>query len=124
MEFKLQAYIEPNFEGGLLKGAPGAVFLEAPKDMAAPDNFDATSIFPEYFKVDGKWLLVEESRLDCLPVLEGGKIHIRQFRNLKKGDLAAVGRTEDGEDAIVTISARRSPSSEWQLSFTPLLPET
>ncbi|MGI6256894.1 MAG: hypothetical protein ACOYJU_02390 [Anaerovoracaceae bacterium] len=104
MEFKLQAYIEPNFESDLLKNAPDAVFVEAPKDMAAPDNFHATSIFPEYFKVDGEWMLAEESRMDCLPVLEGGKIHIREFRNLKKGDLVAVGRTEDGEEGILVHS--------------------
>lgn len=104
MEFKLQEYIAPDFESEFLKNAPDAKFLPAPKDMAAPDNFHATSIFPEYFKVKGEWLLAEESRMDCLPVLEDGKIHIREFRNLKKGDLIAVGRSEDGEEGILVHS--------------------
>ncbi|MEG0156164.1 MAG: hypothetical protein RR661_00745, partial [Anaerovoracaceae bacterium] len=100
MGFKLQEYIEPDFTQDVFVSAPNGVFAEAPKDMAAPDNFHATSIFPEYFKVEGKWLLAEESRMDCLPVYEDGKIHIREFRNLKKGDLVVTGRTEDCEDGI------------------------
>lgn len=68
--------------------------------MAAPDYFHATSIFPEYFKLGGKWLLAEESRMDCLAVYEDGKIHIREFRNIKQGDKVIVGRTEDCEEGI------------------------
>lgn len=60
----------------------------------------AMSIYPEYFKVDGKWLLAEESRMDYVAVLENNKIFIKEFRNLKKGELVAVGRTEDGSDGI------------------------
>ncbi|MEG0391489.1 MAG: hypothetical protein RR626_01855 [Anaerovoracaceae bacterium] len=104
MGFKLQEYIEPDFTQDVFVSAPNVVFAEAPKDMAAPDNFHATSIFPEYFKVEGKWLLAEESRMDCLPVYEDGKIHIREFRNLKKGDLVVTGRTEDCEDGIYVHS--------------------
>lgn len=104
MSYKLQQYIEPDFTEDIFTNAPNVVFLEAPKNMAAPDNFHATSIFPEYFKVDGKWLLAEESRMDCLPVYENGKIEIREFRNIKKGDLVAIGRTEDCEDGIYVHS--------------------
>lgn len=58
------------------------------------------SIFPEYFKVNGQWLLAEESRMDCVAVLDCGRIHVREFRNLKVGELVAVGRRENGKDGI------------------------
>ena len=59
------------------------------------------SIFPEYFKIRGAWLLAQESRMDCVAVYEGGEIAVREIRLLKKGDLVAVGRTENGADGIV-----------------------
>lgn len=93
-------YTEPNFSKEEFMNAPNASFEPAPKDGVAPENFHAMSIFPEYFKVDGKWLLAEESRMDCVPVLTGGRIEVVEFRRLKAGDLVAVGRTEDCEDGI------------------------
>ena len=96
MPWNLRPYHAPSFPD-----APDAMFLPAPMDGVAPENFHAMSIFPEYFKVGGAWLLAEESRMDCVPVLADGKIIVREFRLLKKGDLVAVGRTEKGEDGIL-----------------------
>ncbi|NLF47626.1 MAG: hypothetical protein GX578_04810 [Clostridiales bacterium] len=104
MSFKLQEYIEPDFNKDCFVNAPDALLCPCPRDMAAPDNYHATSIFPEYFKISGKWLLAEESRMDCLPVYEDGKIHIREFRNLVKGDLVVTGRSEDCEEGIYVHS--------------------
>ncbi|MGL4483745.1 MAG: hypothetical protein ACRCUS_02240 [Anaerovoracaceae bacterium] len=98
--FNLPKYIEPNFDQKIFKDAPNAKLVAAPTDMAAPMNFHATSIFPEYFKINGKWILAEDSRMDCVPVFEKGKIHIREFRNIRKGDEVVVGRTEDCEEGI------------------------
>lgn len=93
-------YTEPDFSKDEFKNAPNASFEPAPKDGVAPENFHAMSIFPEYFKVEGKWLLAEESRMDCVPVLTDGRIEVVEFRRLKKGDLVGVGRTEDCEEGI------------------------
>lgn len=98
--FKIPKYIEPDFTKDIFVNAPDAVLMEAPVDKAAPKNFHATSIYPEYFKINGKWILAEESRMDCLPVYENGKIAVKEFRNLKKGDLVVVGRTENCEEGI------------------------
>ena len=98
--FKLPEYIEPDFSRTEFVNAPDVRLLPSPVDKAAPRGFHATSIYPEYFKVDGKWLLAEDSRMDCVPVYENGKIYVREFRNIKKGDLIAVGRTENGEEGI------------------------
>ena len=122
--FQLRKYHHPDFTR--LENAPDAIFLPAPADGVAPDNFHAMSIFPEYVKVNGEWLLAEESRMDCVAVLENGKILIKEFRLLKKGEQVLVGRTENGEDGIYmhaegfheekaleeTFSFRRSRSRE------------
>ncbi|MBP3895965.1 MAG: hypothetical protein J6D07_05820 [Mogibacterium sp.] len=93
-------YTEPDFTLDEFKNAPDASFAAAPKDGVAPENFHAMSIFPEYFKVDGEWLLAEESRMDCVPVLRDGRVEVVEFRRLKEGDLVAVGRTENCEEGI------------------------
>ena len=98
--FALRSYTAPDFTQEMFVDAPDARFVAAEKDGVAPENFHAMSIYPEYFKVDGRWLLAEESRMDCVAVLEDGKIIVREFRLLKKGDRVLVGRTENCEEGI------------------------
>ena len=98
--FELRKYTAPDFTKELFVNAPEARFIAAEKDGVAPENFHAMSIFPEYMKVNGAWLLAEESRMDCVAVLENGKIVVREPRLIKKGDRVLVGRTENCEDGI------------------------
>ena len=98
--FELSAYTPPDFGSDPLRNAPSAVLQPAPRDGVAPMGYHAMSIFPEYFKIDGQWYLAEESRMDCVPVFEDGRIQVREFRNLKKGDAVVCGRTECGEEGI------------------------
>ena len=98
--FSLRTYTAPDFTEERFVSAPDALFLPAPRDGVAPDNFHAMSIYPEYMKVSGRWLLAEESRMDCVAVLENGRIVIREFRLLKKGDMVLTGRTENAEEGI------------------------
>ena len=100
MPFELKPYIAPDFTREDLRLAPEAALVPAPKDGVAPENYHALSIFPEYFKIGGSWLMAEESRMDCVPVYENGKVWVREFRHLKKGDLVICGRTEAGRDGI------------------------
>ncbi len=96
--FTLPRYQEPDFAA--IKG-PNARTASAPTDGVAPENYHALSIFPEYFKVDGRWVLCEESRMDCVPVLErDGTISAREARTLLAGDRVFIGRTERGEEGI------------------------
>ena len=98
--FKLPEYKHPDFTQEKFANAPNAVLQPSLRDKSVPDNFHATSIYPEYFKVGGEWLLAEDSRMDCVAVYENGKIHVREFRNVKQGDMVVIGRTEDCEDGI------------------------
>ncbi len=98
--FQLKPYFAPDFTQERFVSAPNAVLAPAPFDGVAPEQYHAMSIFPEYFKIDGQWLLAEESRMDCVAVYENGRIFVREFRLLKKGDMVVVGRTENCEDGI------------------------
>ncbi len=98
--FQLKKYTAPDFTQEQFLSAPNCVLVPAPFDGVAPEQYHALSIFPEYFKIDGQWLMAEESRMDCVPVYKDGKIHVLEFRNLHKDDLVVTGRTENCEDGI------------------------
>ncbi|MCR5577386.1 MAG: hypothetical protein K6F56_10290 [Oscillospiraceae bacterium] len=100
MPFQLREYIGPDFDEARFRQAPDAATAAAPADGVAPVGFHAMSIFPEYFKIDGKWLLAEESRMDCVPVVENGRIEVKEFRRLKRGERIVLGRSEDAGEGI------------------------
>ncbi len=101
MGFKLREYKEPNFNEDRFINAPNARLELVTKDGVAPDNYHANSIYPEYFKVNGKWVLAKESRMDCVVrVNENDEPEVVEFRRLKVGDRVVVGRTEDATDGI------------------------
>ena len=99
--FTMPVYRHPDFtEAGFL-ASPDAVFAPADMDGVAPEGYHSTSMYPEYFKIRGVWRLAEESRMDCCVVLaEEEHLLVVEPRNLKKGDLVALGRTERAEEGI------------------------
>jgi len=68
----------------------------------APENYHVTTIFPEYYQVrKGHWILLRNSRMDCVVVrTPDGSLVVKEFRHLKKGEQVALGRRENGEDGI------------------------
>ena len=101
MPFTLPHYSPPDFTKDAYRTAPDALFSTAPADMVAPDNYHATTIFPEYLKINGEWRIIADSRMDCVAVLEGGNLYAKEFRRLKKGDMVAIGRRDDGCEGIL-----------------------
>lgn len=100
MPFELRKYHHPDFAGDRFKAAPDVCLEPAPKEGVVPEHYHSTTIFPEYFKVNGEWLLAEESRMDCCAVLRQGRIEVVEFRNIHKGDLVVIGRKEDASEGI------------------------
>lgn len=99
--FKLPKYNAPDFSKECFKAAPDAKVETVVIKGVAPENYHATSVYPEYFKVKGQWLLPENARMDCVPVLaDEDHIDIKEFRNLEVGDKVFVGRKEDGSEGI------------------------
>jgi lysine-ketoglutarate reductase/saccharopine dehydrogenase-like protein (TIGR00300 family) len=119
MSWSLREYFAPDFSEEKFLRAPDVKILPAPKDQTAPADFHAMSIFPEYFKVDGRWILAKESRMDCVPVYRDGEIRVVEFRLLKKGDPVVTGRTENCEDGIfVHTDGFREPDAASSDAFS------
>ncbi len=102
MKFKMPVYKEPDFAAETLQNCPDAVIVPVVKAGVAPQNFHATTIFPEYFRIGGKWVLLGQSRMDGVVVLhEDGRTEVKEFRRLAVGDRVFTGRTEDGSEGIL-----------------------
>ena len=80
MHFHLPEYRHPDFS--ILKDAPDAKIAIVEADGVAPENFHSTSMFPEYFKIDGQWILAAESRMDSSVVVgENNVLSVVENRN-------------------------------------------
>ena len=101
MAFVMPKYIHPDFNEERFTSAPDVTTDIAEADGVAPENYHSTSMYPEYYKLDGRWVLAEESRMDsCVVVGDDGKLSVVEARNLKKGDRVILGRTEKCEEGI------------------------
>ncbi len=101
MSFVLPAYIPPDFTQPQFVRAPDAAVVSVERDGVAPDHFHSTSMFPEYFKLGGRWVLAEETRMDCCVVVrEDGRLDVVENRRLIRGDRVIVGRSDDGSQGI------------------------
>ena len=106
MAFVLPLYTPPDFRLPKFTDAPDVRFALAEKDGVAPEYYHSTSMFPEYFKIDGRWVLAEESRMDSSVVLrENGRLDVVENRNLRRGDKVVLGRTEQAQEGIYVHSS-------------------
>ena len=101
MSFELPKFTPQDFSQHFLANAPDCKIEEVIMDGVAHVDYHALSIYPEYFKIKGKWVIASGSRMDSVAIVTaGGDINIVEFRNLKAHDKVVVGRTEDGSEGI------------------------
>jgi hypothetical protein len=102
MAFVLPSYKSPDLSLAPFKSSPKVVFKPVMTPGVAPDDYHATSVYPEYFHLGAaEWRLLEESRMDCVVVrTQDDRLRVTEFRNLTPGDQVACGRRENGEDGI------------------------
>ena len=85
----------------MFRSAPDAAWAVVERDGVAPEGYHSTSMYPEYFKIEGEWRLAEESRMDSSVVIRPDQtLAVVENRNLKAGDHVVLGRTENAEDGI------------------------
>lgn len=97
--FKPEKYTPPKFDREPFISFPD-VTTEKAGGGYIPENFYATTIYPEYFKISGEWKMLTGSRMDCSVVIKDGMPYAVEMRNIKKGDEVVVNRTDDGRDGI------------------------
>ena len=103
--FHLPEYREPDFSQEKFVNAPDASWEEVTIEGVAPENYHSTSMYPEYFKINGTWRLAKESRMDSSVVICGDELKVIENRNLKIGDKVILGRTENAEEGIYLHSS-------------------
>jgi lysine-ketoglutarate reductase/saccharopine dehydrogenase-like protein (TIGR00300 family) len=101
MEFSLPRYNPPDFSLPLFTNAPNVQTAVCTLNGVVPDQYHSTSIYPEYFKIDGNWTLAPESRMDCVVVLRDDRTPaVLEMRYVRAGDRVILGRKENGEEGI------------------------
>jgi lysine-ketoglutarate reductase/saccharopine dehydrogenase-like protein (TIGR00300 family) len=98
--FKLPEYIMPDFKRPEFLKAPEITTAPAPGDGILPDDFYATTIYPEYFKLGDAWRLIDAPRMDCAVVIRSGQPVATEARRVAKGDRVVVGRAEDMSNGV------------------------
>ena len=99
--FKLPTFIPPDFDEPKFLNSPNVSTAQVDVDGIAPDHYHSTSMYPEYFKIDGIWKLMPYTRMDCVAVIkEDGTLEAKEFRRLKVGETVITGRISDGTQGI------------------------
>jgi len=98
--FALPSYTAPDFSAAPFVSAPCAATSPALGDGLLPDNFYATTIYPEYFKIGGEWRLIDAPRMDCCVVVANGRPRAVEARRVRAGDAVVVGRAEDLSNGV------------------------
>lgn len=105
VSFEFPRFSGPDFLSEPLASSPDAALEDVVQRGVAPDGYHATTIYPEYIKVGGSWLLATESRMDCVIVVhEGPVLEVKEFRRLEPGEKVVVGRSEDGSEGILVYA--------------------
>jgi len=101
MKFTLPEYHAPDFTEERFTLAPNVKIAVCDREGIAPDNYHSTSIYPEYFKIDGIWKLAEESRMDSAVIIrDNGALDVVEMRNIHCGNRVILGRSENCEEGI------------------------
>ena len=68
MHVQMPIYTAPDFAQEPFASAPDVATTLCEQDGVAPAGYHSTSMYPEYFKVEGEWLLAKKSRMDSCVV--------------------------------------------------------
>ncbi len=115
----MSTFNHPDFSAAKFSRAPDARFVPAPADGVLPEDFFSTTNLPTYVKVQGKWRMPKEPRMDSILTLDShGELWIKEGRRLRKGEMIAVGHKEDGSDGIyVHVSAFLGDAADGEFKF-------
>jgi lysine-ketoglutarate reductase/saccharopine dehydrogenase-like protein (TIGR00300 family) len=98
-------FAHPDFTKPRFADAPDARFEPAPADGVLPDGFFSTTNLPTYVRVQGRWIMPREPRMDAALVLDReGTLWAREGRRVLRGDRIAVALHEDGSEGIYVFA--------------------
>ena len=94
--------------GCFVPGEPDALIRENDLAGAAPEDFYSTTNHRTELRIAGRWITVEQQRMDAAVVVEGGRAVCRKIRDLAIGDRVVCGM--QGVRVLPDIQARDKPS--------------
>ncbi len=98
-------FSHPDFTAQRFAGARDARFEPAPADGVLPERFFSTTNLPTYVRINGRWQMPREPRMDAALVLDAeGEIWAREGRRVRRGEQVAVGVREDGSEGIFVFA--------------------
>jgi lysine-ketoglutarate reductase/saccharopine dehydrogenase-like protein (TIGR00300 family) len=80
-----------NTEGCYPVSTQDAALRPVEKDCCAPEEFYSSTNHKTMVRVDGRWVVVEDQRMDAMLVVREGRAFARRLRDLRIGDQVVVG---------------------------------
>lgn len=65
--------------------------LPSTKDCTVPDDFYSTTNYRTEVRLNGKWIAVNDQRMDGVIVVKGGDATVKKLRDVRKGDRIVCG---------------------------------
>lgn len=101
----MPTFAHPDFTAPRFAHARDARFEAAPADGVLPEGFFSTTNLPTYVRIQGRWKMPREPRMDAALILDAaGEVWAREGRRVRHGDQVAVGVREDGSEGIFVFA--------------------
>ena len=100
MNFKLPEYNEPNWNSEMLINAPDVELKMVEIDGVLPNGFHLSTIYPEYLKIDGEWILIRDNIPYTVFVVRGRDVEAIEPNMVLEGDRIVCARTIDGSEGV------------------------
>jgi lysine-ketoglutarate reductase/saccharopine dehydrogenase-like protein (TIGR00300 family) len=98
-------FAHPDFTAPRFAQARDARFEPAPADGVLPEGFFSTTNLPTYVRIQGRWRMPHEPRMDAALILHAnGEVWAREGRRVRRGEQVAVGLKEDGSEGIFVFA--------------------
>jgi lysine-ketoglutarate reductase/saccharopine dehydrogenase-like protein (TIGR00300 family) len=94
--------------GCYVQHTPNAVLRAADMDGAAPEEFYSTTNHRTAIRLDGRWVPVEEQRMDAVIVVDGDRAICRKLRDVRRGQSIVCGMS--GVRVMPDLQSRVHPS--------------
>nr|WP_211486867.1 hypothetical protein [Corallococcus exiguus] len=108
----------PDFTAARFTSYPDARFTPAPADGVLPEGFFTTTNLPTYVRVDGRWRMPREPRMDGALVRDAaGELWVREGRRVRAGEQVVVGKAEDGSEGVYVNMAYLMEEGEGEFKF-------
>lgn len=98
--FSLYQYTAPDFEKLGIDQVSDVKLEAVTKAGVVPTGFYLTSHCPTYYRLGGQWVLPKRSSLNCVAVVTGTEVIVKEIRDVQVGDHIVMGREDHGNEGI------------------------